>query len=174
MHLLDANVLITAHNLYYPIGRFPEFWDWLVHMGEGGHVKMPVEILEEITEGSELAEWLDQGDNYNALRLEEEVDPDRVQAVIARYAADLNDAEIIAIGRDPFLIAYALAQPSTRTVVTVEASKPSTQRANRRIPDICNDLGIQWCNSFQMLAALNFTTSWRAASGSTQPHPPSS
>ncbi|WP_410001046.1 DUF4411 family protein [Rhizobium leguminosarum] len=27
MHLLDANVLITAHNLYYPIQRVPEFWD---------------------------------------------------------------------------------------------------------------------------------------------------
>lgn len=86
-----------------------------------------------------------------------------MQKVIARCAADLNHAEIIAIGRDPFLIAYALAQPGNRTVVTVEASKPSTQRANRRIPDVCNDLGVEWCNSFQMLAALNFTTNWRSA-----------
>ena len=64
MHLLDANVLITAHNLYYPIGRFPEFWDWLVHMGEAGEIKVPVEILEEITEGSEIGRWLSEADNY--------------------------------------------------------------------------------------------------------------
>ena len=26
LYLLDANVLITAHNLYYPIDAVPEFW----------------------------------------------------------------------------------------------------------------------------------------------------
>ncbi|CCM79639.1 DUF4411 family protein [Rhizobium mesoamericanum] len=162
MHLLDANVLITAHNLYYPIGRFPEFWDWLVHMGNTGEIKIPLEILEEITEGSEIGRWLSEGDNYESLRLDEEVDPALVQAVIEKYAPDLNDAEIIEIGRDPFLIAYAMAQPADRIVVTVEASKPSAKRANRRIPDVCKDLGVEWCNSFEMMNALNFTTGWRA------------
>ncbi|WP_284759968.1 DUF4411 family protein [Agrobacterium sp. fls2-241-TYG-188a] len=135
MHLLDANVLIAAHNLYYPIQRVPEFWDWLVHMGEIGALKIPVEILEEITDGSELAQWLKEGDNYEALKLDDGVDPGLVQTVIERYAADLNDAEIIEVGRDPFLIAHALAHRSDKIVVTVEASKPSTKRANRRIPD---------------------------------------
>lgn len=162
MHLLDANVLITAHNLYYPIGRFPEFWDWLVHMGNIGEIKIPVEILEEIAEGSEIGLWLRDGDNYDQLRLNEDVDPAAVQVVLARYAPDLNDAEIIQIGRDPFLIAYALLQPANRIVVTVEASKPASQRANRRIPDICRDINVQWCNSFEMMATLNFTTAWRA------------
>ncbi|PDT33884.1 MULTISPECIES: DUF4411 family protein [Rhizobiaceae] len=162
MHLLDANVLITAHNLYYPIGRFPEFWDWLVHMGEAGEIKVPVEILEEITEGSEIGRWLSEADNYSVLRLDEDVDPALVQAVIEKYAPDLNDAEVIEIGRDPFLIAYAMALPANRIVVTVEASKPSAKRANRRIPDVCKDLGVKWCNSFEMMTALNFTTAWRS------------
>lgn len=162
MHLLDANVLITAHNLYYPIGRFPEFWDWLVHVGEAGEIKVPVEILEEITEGSEIGRWLSEADNYSVLRLDEDVDPALVQAVIEKYATDLNDAEVIEIGRDPFLIAYAMARPDDRIVVTVEASKPSAKRANRRIPDVCKDLGVRWCNSFEMMTALNFTTGWRS------------
>ncbi|NKJ82707.1 DUF4411 family protein [Rhizobium leguminosarum] len=162
MHLLDANVLITAHNLYYPIDRFPEFWDWLVHMGEAGEIKIPVEILEEITEGSEIGRWLSEADNYSVLRLDEDVDPALVQAVIEKYAPDLNDAEVIEIGRDPFLIACAMALPADRIVVTVEASKPSAKRANRRIPDVCKDLGVRWCNSFEMMTALNFTTAWRS------------
>lgn len=29
LYLLDANVLITANNSYYEIGRVDEFWDWL-------------------------------------------------------------------------------------------------------------------------------------------------
>lgn len=162
MHLLDANVLITAHNLYYPIQRVPEFWDWLAYMGETGALKMPVEIIEEITEGSELAQWLKEGDNYDFLVLDEDVDLELVQTVIEKYAPDLNDAEIIEVGRDPFLIAYALAHRADRIVVTVEASKPSTTRANRKIPDVCKDLEVRWCNSFQMLTDLDFRTGWRS------------
>ena len=33
LYLLDASVLITAYNSYYPIDRVPEYWEWLVHMG---------------------------------------------------------------------------------------------------------------------------------------------
>ena len=29
LYLLDANVLITANNLYYPIDSVPEYWEWL-------------------------------------------------------------------------------------------------------------------------------------------------
>lgn len=166
MHILDANVLITAKNEYYPIERIPEFWGWLAHMGSTGALKMPLEIVEEIAGGvDDLAQWLADKSNYDALCLDEEVDPAHVQTAIDRYATDLNDAELIKLGRDPFLIAYALAAPGRRTVVTVEASKPTCQRANRRIPDVCNDLGVQWCNSFRMIADLNFSTKWEAASG---------
>ena len=30
LYLLDANVFIDANRDYYPLDRFPEFWDWLV------------------------------------------------------------------------------------------------------------------------------------------------
>lgn len=163
MHLLDANVLITAKNQYYPFQRVPEFWEWLVHMGTTGALKVPIEILEEVVGGADdLAEWLADPENYDALCLEEEVTPAHVQAVISRYAPDLSDAELIKVGRDPFLIAYALADPDLRLVVTVESSKPNCTRANRRIPDVCNDLGVRWCNSFKMLTNLDFSTNWKS------------
>lgn len=166
MHLLDANVLITAKNQYYPFQRIPEFWEWLVHLGTTGAVKVPVEILEEVVGGADdLAGWLADSENFDALRLDEEVDPAHIQTVISQYASDLNDAELIKVGRDPFLIAYAMVAPEVRVVVTVEASKPSCLRANRRIPDVCNDLGVRWCNCFQMLANLNFSTSWKSRLG---------
>lgn len=166
MFLLDANVLITAKNQYYPIARVPEFWDWLVHMGLAGSVKMPLEIMEEIAGGNDdLGEWIGEPANRDAMRLDEQVDLAHVQSVLAQYAPDLDDAEMIKIGRDPFLIAYALAEPADRIVVTVEVSKPTCQRANRRIPDICNDLNLSWCNSFRMMTELNFSTGWKAAPG---------
>ena len=73
LYLLDANVLITANNDYYPLGRVPEFWEWLVECGNRQQVKIPVEMYEEIVKGDDnLTRWL-KG-NRDALLLDENVD----------------------------------------------------------------------------------------------------
>ena len=167
VYLLDANVLITAHHLYYPVEAVPEFWDWLVHMGNAGEIKMPIETLEEVKDGSNDAErdllfaWIQDDAKKAAILFDEDVQPALVQRVTAQYAPDLTDDELEAIGRDPFLIAHALADPGNRCVVTTEASKRRQQRQNRRIPDVCADVGVQCCDTFTMLRALQFSTRWR-------------
>ncbi|CEJ10792.1 hypothetical protein BN1110_01076 [bacterium YEK0313] len=164
IHLLDANVLINANRLYYQIERVPEFWDWLRHMGEQGHVKIPTEIYEEMTDATDaLADWLRYQDTKDALLFDEESDVALVQRVINQgYAPDLTDVEIEKVGRDPFLIAAALFDPANRCVVTAEVSKPTTTRTNRRVPDVCNTFGVSWMDSFGLIRVLNFSTSWRA------------
>ena len=77
------------------------------------------------------------------------------------YAPDLTDEEVERVGRDPFLIAYAFRNPAQRTVVTTEVSKPKKQRANRHIPDVCDDLHVLNCNTYQFIEALDFTTGRR-------------
>jgi hypothetical protein len=163
LYLLDANVLITANNSYYPMNRIPEFWEWLLHMGDSGNVKIPLEIYEELRDGTDvLTDWVKVDDHKIALCLNEEVDPELVSRVINEgYAPDLTDEEVEETGRDPFLIAYALADTQNRCLVTTEVSKPKRKRGNRHIPDVCRDLQIPWCNSFELYQALNFTTSWR-------------
>lgn len=168
LYLLDANVLITAHNSYYPINRVPEFWDWLLHQAEHGAVRIPTEILEEVRDGTGDAEkdllygWLQREEVRRALLLDETVSPAAVQAVIdTGYAPDLNDVEIERMGRDPFLVAYALTAPTERWVVTNETSSPSRQRANRKLPDVCRMMGANSCNTFALVKALDFTTGWR-------------
>ena len=47
LYILDANVLIDANRDYYPIQRIPEFWEWLVHVGQSTAVKIPIEIYEK-------------------------------------------------------------------------------------------------------------------------------
>ena len=78
LHLLDANITITAHNSYYPIDQVPEFWSWLKNEGAFGHVKIPLEIMEEIKQGRKendlLIEWISQPENEEALLLNESVD----------------------------------------------------------------------------------------------------
>ena len=164
LYLLDANVLIDANRDYYPINRVPEFWDWLVHMGESGSVKIPLEIYEEIKVGSDaLGNWIKLHETESALKLEEEVDVLLVSQVIDEgYAFDLTDDEVEKIGRDPFLIAYALSAPNDRCVVTTEHSRPSRQRANRHLPDVCREFGIDSYTTFEFVRNLNFSTNWRS------------
>jgi len=168
VYLLDANVLIDANRDYYPIGRVDEFWEWLVYQGEQGHAKIPQEIYEEIKEGKsekdELALWAKNEQTEHALKLGEEVKIDFVRKVTEEgYAQDLSDIEVEEIGRDPFLIAYALVNPSERFVVTTEVSKPKRKRANRHVPDVCDQLGIQHCNTYEFLKAMDFRTNWRSS-----------
>ena len=66
------------------------------------------------------------------------------------------------VASDPFLIAHAMADSGNRCVVTTEVSKRRLLRQNRRIPDVCADVGVQCCDTFTMLRALRFSTRWRA------------
>ncbi len=165
LFLLDANVLIDAGRDYYPPERVPEFWDWLLHQGNAGRVKMPVDMYEEVEAGRDaVAAWLRTDAVITALRLQEEADGALVaRAVADGYARDLTQVELVKVGRDPFLLAHALADIAQRCVVTTENSRPSLQRANRRLPDVCATLGVSYCHTFEMLRRLNFTTQWRNA-----------
>ena len=162
LYLLDANVLIDAIRDYYPIQRVPEFWDWLVYLGGQEQIKVPWEVYAKVTDANDdLADWLK--DNRDTLLLSEDVALDLVNYVISEgYADDLTDDEIEKLNEDPFLIAYALADIEQRCVVTTERSRPSRERANRHIPDVCDELGIYHRNTFQLIDELDFRTTWIA------------
>ena len=163
LYLLDANILIDADRDYYPIDRVPEFWEWLLVNANAGRLKVPLEVYEEVVAGTgALPDWLTN--NRASLELDEDIDPQVVNVVIAEgYADDLTDVEIEKLGRDPFLIAYALADLGNRSVVTTEVSKPSRIRANRHIPDVCDsfDIPIPHCDTFELIRALDFRTDRR-------------
>ena len=75
----------------------------------------------------------------------------------------MTDIQIEKIGRDPFLISYALADPDNIVIVTTENSKPSiTEPSNKKVPDVCNALGIIPMHTFRFTKVLGFTTNWNA------------
>ncbi|OWJ60801.1 DUF4411 family protein [Inquilinus limosus] len=157
LYLLDANVLIRAHGDYYPIDRIPQFWVWLYGRAAAGIIKMPGQIYDEVAQSIDmLGDWLHDTDVKRALILAEPTNPTMVQRVIEHgYAPNLNDIEIATVGRDPFLIAAALCGPD-RVVVTREVSRPSAQRQNRHIPDVCGTFGVASMNDFALYRELQF------------------
>ncbi len=161
IYLFDANTLIQAKNEYYPLEHIPQFWDWLVEQGNAGLIKMPFEVFDEIAAFSDdLSDWIKDDDVRSALLLDEVVDRSLLQTVMETgyQSTDplFTETDIEKIGRDAFLVAYASVS-DRRVVVTKEVSKPSKQRGNRKIPDVCDDLKVAWTRDFEVYRALGFS-----------------
>lgn len=163
LYLLDANVLIDADRDYYPIADVPEYWEWLLHHGQLGNVKLCQEIYEEVTDGNGALPDMLKKDNFkHALLLNEESNAATVSQVVSEgYAPDLTDEEIPVLGRDPFLIAHAMAHIDDRCVVTTERSAPGKKRQNKKIPDVCKHFSIKCVSPFQFNKELKFKTGWK-------------
>jgi len=124
LYLLDANTLIDAKRDYYPIDRVPEFWDWIIFQGQQRKIKIPIEVYEEFSDTKDkkgkkdtLATWADQIEVKDALLLEEEAEQDLVARITyGGYVADPTDDELKKIGRDPFLLSYALKNLENRCI----------------------------------------------------------
>ena len=150
----------------------PEFWDWLVYQGEEGIIKIPAEIYDEITDPNkpkadkdELTLWADDPDVKKALLLDEEFDSDLLKRITyGGYTKNPTEDDLVTMGRDPFLLSYALKEPDNRTIVTMEVSKPTKEGANRRIPDVAKEpeFKLRCIDLFQMTAELKFSTQWKS------------
>lgn len=157
LYLLDANVLIQAHEEYYPLDRIPQFWVWLVKEAVAGYAKMPFEIHNEIADAEgPLKDWITNPEVKNTLILPEEVDQELFNQVLDNaYAPNLKDDELEEAGQDPFLIAYDLMGPD-RVIATKEISKPTKKRGRRKVPDACNIMGIPCVTDFEFYKKRNF------------------
>ena len=157
LYLLDANVLIRAHEDYYPLDRIRPFWDWLISEASAGHVKMPFEIHDEIANArGPLKDWITEEEVKSTLVLSEEVDQTVLNRVLdTAYAPDLADHELEEAGRDPFLVAYGV-MGDHRTIVTKEISRPAKLRGRRTVPDACNIMNVPWSTDFEFYRVRNF------------------
>ena len=171
LYLLDANVLITAHDEYYPIDRIPQFWEWIVDHSEKGSIKMPYEMIAEVKAGQlrrdsqnqddELLRWLRQDNHEKELLYGAAADRNVVNRVF-REGYELPQPsldELSKIRKDPLLIAYAFARRNS-TIVTLEATQENAtdemKKHKRKIPFVCRKLGIRCIDTFDLIRELDF------------------
>lgn len=161
IYLLDACVFLTAKNLYYQMGRVPEFWEWLTFWGEKGNVKVPSEIMDEITcQDDQLGKWMREKKD---IFLIDEPIPHVNKIFSVGYDIDptnIDEARIGRVGQDPFLIAYGLNDIANRIVITEEAPSPKRQEYNKKIPDVCLRLHVDCQNVYYLIDKLDFRTNW--------------
>lgn len=155
-YLLDANVFIEAKNRYYAFDICPGFWAWMDHIVTDGNVMTIMMVRDELLRGNdELAEWVEarrDADWFNA------VDDTPTQTTFQQIVAVVQGgdysnpakAQFLA-GADPWLVAKA--QSIQATIVTHETAQPQSKK-RVPLPNICDQFGVPWVNTFDVLRAL--------------------
>ncbi len=153
---LDCNVFVQAKNLYYAFDLAPGFWLKIMDCSKSGQICCPMMVYTEIAKGGDdLTEWATKAKSLDFF-----TDPDRsVQKQLARVLAHVNakdkyhpaQAAKFMSGADPWVIAAAMANGGT--VVTQE-KLVGADSSKVKIPNICNEFGVPYLNSYEMLRKL--------------------
>ncbi len=161
LYLLDSSSVISVHDSYYGYDRVPEFWEWLYFQSRKGACKIPLSVYSEIRpENKKFNKWIKSNRNDLVLRKKERLELVR-KVMSEAYGENLTEMDIKKVGADSFLIASALEDRECRIVVTHEISQPSKEGANRKIPDICDQLKVKWMSTIDFIKKLNFKTKWQ-------------
>lgn len=156
--VIDANVLIEAHQRYYAFDIAPSFWNRLIEHAKAGRIVSIDQVKEELTRGNEE----DLLHNWSKNSFSEWFETTQDQAIYENYSKiitwvqqndqyyDSAKSEFASIA-DSWLIAYAHSKDYT--IVTHEEFK---EHARKRvlIPNVCQAFGVPYMNTFEMLRSL--------------------
>jgi predicted nucleic acid-binding protein len=153
--LLDSNVLITAHRSYYAFDICPGFWEAIKAGHAAGRIYSTRRVLAELQRGSDrLKDW-SETELPDGFFLD-----DTTANVIAEYAPmmqwvqsrDFHPAAKTKFASDADGWLVATAKSGGHFVVTHETR--SDAKAKVPMPNVCDQFGVEFRNTFEMLSAL--------------------
>ncbi|SKB87209.1 DUF4411 family protein [Dyadobacter psychrophilus] len=149
-YCLDANVLIQAWNFYYSPKFCPSYWDVLNELGKAGKIFVPNMVYEEIVRtDDDLCKWLKK--SSIAIR---DIDEKVIQCLQMIWAANPIHKTLVdnVRGRslaDPWVIAHAMCEGAA--VVTKEEKVTALNASRVKIPNVCENMGVEWMNDFGLV-----------------------
>ena len=165
LYLLDANVYITAHRVYYAFDLCPGFWDCLIHYFNAGRILSIDRVRDELVgSGDALSVWAQNAPaDLFVTSLENEITDAYREVMQWVYANNqfLPQAKSdFSQGADGWLVAYARANDAI--LVTLERYAPD---AGRRVPvpNVCRRFGVAYIDTFEMLSELGVRFDWRGS-----------
>lgn len=160
IYCLDANVLIQAWQKYYSPKVCPSYWDVLNILGNQSRFFLPEMVYEEIVRAEDdLSQWL-KSSNIPIRKIDENV-TNCLKSIysanpIHKFLVDNTKSRSLA---DPWVIAHAINERAT--VVTKEEKVTAINSKKIKIPNVCDNMNIEWMNDFQMVVELNIKFSCR-------------
>ncbi|MCE2660320.1 MAG: DUF4411 family protein [Rubrivivax sp.] len=149
-YVLDANVFMSAKNLYYGLDFCPAFWEWLAHKGHTGTVFSIDKVADEIEAGKDdLSNWARTQADALFRRTPASLAPQFAAVSTWATSQQYTPAAIntFMLGADFYLLAHAVA--GAHVVVTHEVLANTPGRI--KIPNACLGLGVRFMTPFQML-----------------------
>ena len=153
--VLDANVFIDAQKNYYAPDICPGFWSALIRQHEASRVCSIDQVKAELV-NEKLKTWASKtapASFFKGTQGKSVVDAFRQMVNWVqeeRQFTSAAKAEFSSVA-DGWLVAFAKA--NGLTVVTLEAYAPDA-RKKVMIPNICEEFGVDCCDTFEMLRDL--------------------
>jgi hypothetical protein len=171
--VVDTNFFIDAYRRTYPPDVVPGFWPKVQSLAEEGKILSIDKVLAELERfegGGPRDEMENEPLEHWCRRLPEsffretESMLETTYKKVVHWAADRTPKYrtvalrnfFAADNADAFLIAYALTEPESYIVTTLEVPAPHAVK-KIKIPDVCAGLGIRWCDTISMFRSLGET-----------------
>ena len=153
IYCLDTNVLIQAWQSYYSPKFCPDYWEVLDELGSRGTIFVPEEVSKEITKtDDELSRWLTK----SKIQVKE-IDEPVTRCLQSIWSKNPSHKLLVDNTRyrslaDPWVIAHAINE---KAIVVTKEEKITAINSNKiKIPNVCDNMGVQWINDFQLIEKL--------------------
>lgn len=160
-YVLDANVFMQAHRQWYRFCFCQGFWAFIIKQQQDGVITSIDRVRDEINPGDALHAWVKGAAPKSLFSSSKSTVVGKRYAEIVTWVMSsdkyLPAAKNEFMGEpDGWVMAFAWAHGLT--VVTQEV--PSLQKKKVKIPDVCSQFGIPYCNTFKMLEDLKINLKW--------------
>lgn len=165
VYVLDANVLIQAKRLHYRFDVCPGFWEALIAFHSRGLVQSIDRVRKELVDyGDELSDWVKTTAPKSFFQSTNNTDCVSQYRDVNRWVESRDQYLPAAKSKfascaDSWLIAFSKINGYV-LVTHEEGAEYSKKRV--KIPDVCNEFGVQIANTYEMLASLGVSFSWHS------------
>jgi hypothetical protein len=158
-YLLDSNVFIQAHRMYYPFDVVPGFWNKLLALSNDGKIISLDKVKKELCESStpdQLSEWC-TGKVSSSFFVNSQECIDKYTEIAdwvnshPQYTQNAKDEFLATDLADPWLIAYAIKNDCI--IVTHEISQPLAKK-KIKIPEPGNHFNVRLITPIEMFREL--------------------
>jgi hypothetical protein len=159
-YVLDTNVFIQAHRLWYRLSFAPGFWAFLLDQHKKDVITSIDKVRKEIKKGDKLYDWVDKTAPRSLFASSKQVlvgnkYKELINWVMTNPKYDGAAKSLFATDTDCWVMAYAYAY--NLTVVSHEV--PSQGKGRVKMPDVCKQFGISYRDTFYMLDELKISLS---------------
>lgn len=163
VYIVDSNFFIQAHRDTYPLDVAFSFWNKVRELAVEGKICSIDKVREEIYNKNDALEtWCKANLPADFFKDTSEVITEYQQVVgwaiskSAHYSQNAINEFLDADEADAFLIAFAMKDTSSRTIVTQEVSNPN-MKSKIKIPEPCTTLNVRFIKTIEVFRELGVT-----------------